>query len=153
MMKIWPPHAYPESPSFSLPSIWYQVLALARVRNGWKLLRVSCLPLFQCPLLSSDWPGLWTAPSWPTICMWTWAFEKLHGFDLLVLLTSDFLIHPLFNPTPSLILSVAPALWVWVSRCGKVPRTMKVPKNTVDYWNLIPHWAPQHFSICVPQSL
>lgn len=89
----------------------YQVLVL------WKsgMSEDSSISLFQSPLLPFDLSALWTTLSWTTNCMWSWAFEGLHSFDLLLLLTSDFLIYLLFNPASTLKLNFELALWVWFS--------------------------------------
>ena len=110
------PPACSKSPSLGLPYTRISSFLLSRVRSEWGLLRVPRLPLFHCPRLPFELPALWTALSSPTNCMWSWAFELLHSFDLPLLLTSDFLIHPLFNPAPHLMLDFPLALGVWASR-------------------------------------
>lgn len=106
------PHAHPGSPSAGLPSTQIPSWAPARGRSEssrtrlWRLLQ---------PPPASDWSAERAALSQPANCMRSRAFEKLHSFDLLLLLTSDLLIQPLFAPAPRVILNLELAPWVPVS--------------------------------------
>lgn len=74
--------------------------------------------------------------SWPTNHMWSWAFEKLHNFDLPPLLSSDFWIRPPFTPAPSVILNLELALWVPVSGSAVAHGSVLTAQGTlgVSWW-------------------